>query len=108
MCWMPDLKFDLDDDLSVSDLRRVDEWTPRLQKTGKLRLQRRGETLGVILSAREWKALKARTERAEEALRLVEDSRDRRIVSERENGRPARGKKSSATVDRERKDAGLP
>ncbi len=102
---MPDLKFDLDDDLSVSDLRRVDEWTPRLQKTGKLRLQRRGETLGVILSAREWKALKARTERAEEALRLVEDSR---IVSERENGRPARGKKSSATVDRERKDAGLP
>lgn len=104
---VPDLKFDLEDDLSVSDLRRVDEWAPRLQKSGKLRLQRRGAIVGVILSSREWTALKDRTERAEEALRRIEDARDRQIILEPEGGQPLRGKKLSAAVERELKDAGL-
>jgi hypothetical protein len=51
--------------------------------------------------------LKDRTERAEEALRRIEDARDRQIILEPEGGQPLRGKKLSAAVERELKDAGL-
>src|ERR1019366_4127603 len=43
---MPDLKFDLEDDLSTSDLRKVDQWESRLSEAGKLRVQRNGRVLG--------------------------------------------------------------
>jgi hypothetical protein len=81
-----ELKFNLDDDLSVSDLRKVDEWEPRLSEAGKLRLQRRGEVLGVLLSPRAWRALKEQTERYEQLLCRIEDERNRRIIDERGEG----------------------
>jgi hypothetical protein len=104
---MTDLKFDLEDDLSVSDLRKVDEWEPRLSEAGKLRLQRRGEVLGVLLSPRAWRALKEQTERYEQILGSIEDERDRRIIAERDEPPLLRGEELRDTLQREFEEAGL-
>jgi hypothetical protein len=104
---MADLKFDLEDDLSVSDLRKVDLWESRLSATGKLRLQRSGKILGVLISPHAWHALKEQNERYERTLRLIEDERDGRIIAEREGGPLLRGPELSAALYRELKDAGL-
>lgn len=104
---MAELKFDLDDDLSVSDLRKVDSWAPRLSETGKLRLQRRGEVVGVLLSPTAWRELTAQNERYEQALRLIENERDRQIIAEREGGKLMRGKPLRDALSRELKEAGL-
>jgi len=104
---MSDLKFELDDDLSVSDLRKVETWAPRLSEAGKLRLQRRGEVVGVLLSPRAWRELTSQNERYEQALRLIENERDSRIIAEREGGRLSRGKTLSNAVGRALKEAGL-
>jgi hypothetical protein len=104
---MSELKFDLDDDLSVSDLRKVETWASRLSEAGKLRLQRRGEVIGVLLSPRAWRELTTQTERYEQALRLLENDRDSQIIAEREGGRLARGNALSGAVGRELKEAGL-
>jgi hypothetical protein len=104
---MSDLKFDLEDDLSVSDLRKVDEWEPRLSEAGKLRLQRRGEVLGVLLSPRAWRALKEQTERYEQVLRLIEDERDRRIIAQREADPLLRGEELRDALGQELKKTGL-
>ena len=106
-CLMPDLKFDLEDDLNVSDLRKVDEWGPRLSEAGKLRLQRRGEVLGVLLSPRAWHALKEQTERYEQMLNDIEDERHRRIIAKREEHPLLRGAELRDAVKSELKEAGL-
>ncbi len=104
---MTELKFDLDDDLSVSDLRKVESWAPRLSEVGKLRLQRRGEVIGVLLSPSAWRELTSQNERYEQALRLIENERDSNIIAEREGGRLARGKALSDALGRDLKEAGL-
>jgi hypothetical protein len=106
-CLMADMKFDLEDDLNVSDLRKVDEWEPRLSEAGKLRLQRRGEVLGVLLSPRAWRALKEQTERYEQILNDIEDERDRRIIAEREEHPLLKGAELRDAVKSELKEAGL-
>lgn len=107
MVTVTELKFDLDDDLSVSDLRKVDAWAPRLSEAGKLRLQRRGEVVGVLLSPSTWRELTAQNQRYEETLRLIEDERDRKIIAEREGGKLLRGKALHGALGRELKEAGL-
>jgi hypothetical protein len=101
------LRFDLEDDLSVSDLRKVDSWSPRLTKAGKLRLQRRGEVLGVLLSPPAWRALKDQSERYERALHEIENDHDRAVIAAREGGDLKRGKALHDAVERELKGAGL-
>jgi len=59
---MHDLRFDLNDDLNVTELRNIDAWQSRLSGAGKLRLQLHGEIVGVLLSPDEWLALKAQVE----------------------------------------------
>ncbi len=104
---MAELKFDLDDDLSVSELRKVDTWAPRLSQIGKLRLQRRGEVVGVLLSPSAWRELTAENERYEQALRLIENEHDRKMIAERESGKLLRGKPLRDALSRELKEAGL-
>jgi hypothetical protein len=104
---MAELRFNLDDDLSVSDLRKVEDWTSRLSHSGKLRLQRRGEVVGVLLSPNAWRELTAQNERYEEALHLLENERDRNIIEEREGGKLLRGKALRDALGRELKEAGL-
>jgi hypothetical protein len=104
---MADFKFHLEDELNVSDLRKVDEWEPRLSEAGKLRLQRRGEVLGVLLSPRAWRALKEQTERYEQMLDNIEDERDRRIVAKREEHLLLRGMELGDAVESELREVGL-
>jgi hypothetical protein len=99
---MPDLKFDLEDDLSTSDLRKVDQWESRLSEAGKLRVQRNGRVLGVLVSPTAWRAFKEQTEFYERALRLVENERDLQLITQREGGGPLlRGRELSVALERE-------
>jgi hypothetical protein len=105
---MPDLKFNLEDDISISDLRKVDEWEARLSKAGKLRVQRSGKLLGVLISPDAWRAFKEQTELHERLLRLIEDERDMQMIAEREGQEPLlRGAELSAALERELKADGL-
>jgi hypothetical protein len=104
---MPDLKFDLNDDVSVSDLRNVDRWFARLSRAGKLRLQRRGEVLGVLVSPREWSELKEQTEHYRQVLESVEDERDRRVIAEREHTKRLSGVRLRNSLERGLKKAGV-
>lgn len=105
---MPDLKFNLEDDISISELRKVDEWEARLSKAGKLRVQRSGKVLGVLISPDAWRAFKAQTELHVRLLRLVEDERDMQMIAEREGQEPLlRGAELSAALERELKADGL-
>lgn len=94
---MSDLRFDLEDDVSVTELRELDRWQSRLAKAGKLRVQRRGEVVGVLLSPAEWNAVKAQ----------IEDGRDRAIVASRNDGELLSGKKLQIALERELKKARL-
>lgn len=105
---MPDLKFGLEDDLSISDLRRVDEWESRLSVAGKLRVQRSGKLLGVLISPMEWRAFKEQTELHERVFQLIENERDAQIVAEREGPGPLmRGTELREAVERELREDGL-
>lgn len=94
---MPDLRFGLEDDVSVTELRELDRWQSRLAKAGKLRVQRRGEVVGVLLSPAEWNAVKAQ----------IEDGRDRGVVASRTGGEVLTGKKLRSSLERELKKAKL-
>lgn len=94
---MSDLKFDLEDDVSVTELRELDRWQSRLTKVGKLRIQRRGEVVGVLLSPAEWNAVKTQ----------IEDGRDRLVVTSRADGKVATGKTLRSSLERELKEANL-
>jgi hypothetical protein len=104
---MADLKFDLDDALNISDLRKISLWEPRLSKIGKLRLQRNGEVLGVLVSPSEWRALAERAQAYERAFRAIEDARDRRIIAEREDGDLLIGDELDRALGVELTEAGL-
>jgi hypothetical protein len=106
---MPDLKFGLHDDVSIGDLRQVDEWQQRLSDRGKLRVQRRGEVLGVLLSPKAWAALEKQTMLFEQVLGQIEDERDLRLIEarEREGGEFLSGDALASAVERELEEAGL-
>lgn len=48
--------FDLDDDLSLTDLRSPG-WLQKLHQTGKLRILQRNKTVGVLVEPAVWGAL---------------------------------------------------
>jgi hypothetical protein len=105
---MPDLKFDLDDDLSISDLRKVDEWEARLSRAGKLRVQRSGKLLGVLISTAAWREFKEQTERYQRVLGLVENERDAQIIAGREGQGPLlRGPELRDALEQELEKDGL-
>ncbi len=94
---MPDLRFDLEDDLSITELRNVDQWQPRLAKAGKLRVQRHGAVVGVLLSPDEWKAMKEQ----------IENARDRELIADRSGAKVLSGRKLRSALEKELKEAGL-
>jgi hypothetical protein len=105
---MQDLKFDLEDDLSISDLRKVDEWEERLSRSGKLRVQRSGKVLGVLISTTAWREFKEQTERYERFLRVIENERDTQVIAEREGRGPLlRGLELRDAFEQELKKDGL-
>ncbi len=85
---MADLRFELEDDLNITDLRKVDEWSKRLAEAGKLRVQRSGKVLGVLVSPDAWREFRDQTARYERALRAVENERDLQLIDQREDEEP--------------------
>jgi hypothetical protein len=105
---MPDLKFDLEDDLSISDLRKVDQWETRLSNTGKLRIQRSGKVLGVLISTTAWRELKEQAERYERFLHLIENEHDAQVIAARDGQGPLlRGSALRDALEGELKEDGL-
>jgi hypothetical protein len=104
---MAELKFNPGDDVSVSDLRKVEDWTSRLSESGKLRLRRRGEVVAVLLSPSAWRELAIQSGRYDAALRFLEDERDQKIIEARKGGNLLRGKVLREALGRELKKAGL-
>jgi hypothetical protein len=106
---MSDLKFGIDDDVNVGDLRQVREWEQRLRDRGKLRVKRRGEVLGVLVSPAAWAVLEQNTNSLREILGRIEDERDTRIVEERERegAEFLSGETLASAVESELKEAGL-
>jgi hypothetical protein len=100
------LKFDLDDDISVSDLRG-EAWPERLTEVGKLRVQRRGQTVGVLLSPHEWHALRKALDRYASLFAWVEDDADRALFLAREDGEFRGGPEQAAALSAALKKAGL-
>jgi len=103
---MHSLKFDLDDDISVSDLRG-EAWPERLTEVGKLRVQRRGQTVGVLLSPREWYALRNALDRYASLFAWVEDDADRALFVAREDGEFRGGPAQAEALSAALKEAGL-
>ena len=103
---MPHLHVELDDDITVTDLRG-ETWPERLVEAGKLRVQRRGQTVGVLLSPQEWRALRQALGRYEALFDRLEEDGDRRLISEREEGVLGRGPTQAQELESELARIGL-
>lgn len=89
------LRFDLDASIGVSDLRSEARVEVSLQEHARLRVQRRGEAVGVLVAPSAWRQLVAYVERLERAVADLDDLLDiqdvRAIVAARESdGQPQR------------------
>jgi hypothetical protein len=100
------LKFDLDDDITVSDLRG-EAWPERLSEVGKLRVQRRGQTVGVLLSPHEWHVLRKALDRYASLFAWVEDDADRALFAARDDGEFLGGRAQAEALSAALKKAGL-
>ena len=83
---MIDLRFELDANISLSELRNEKELTDRLGHFHKLRVQRRGDTLGVLISRDEWQEIAEAITQYEALLEEAEDAIVKRIIDERAGG----------------------
>jgi hypothetical protein len=75
--------FDLDADISVSELRQEDVLGERLGAHRRLRLRRRNDILGVVVSADEWRAHTDYVRDLEARVERHEDDAVRALISER-------------------------
>ncbi len=80
---MANFDFDLDAAVSVSDLRG-DDWPSRLAKYGQLRVERRGDVVGILVSRKQWQSLKALIADFERRLETAEDEFVGRLIESRE------------------------
>ena len=78
-----DLGFGIDADVSLSQLRNGEEWTVKLREHQKLRVQRRGDTLGVLLSKEAWQAIGEQIMRYDAIVEQFEDAEAERLIDER-------------------------
>jgi hypothetical protein len=75
--------FDLDADISVSELRHEELLGERLHAHRRLRLRRRNDVLGVVVAADEWRAHTDYVRRLEAQLERHEDDAVRALITER-------------------------
>ncbi len=83
--------FDLDAAVTVSELRRESDWESRLERFGKLRVERRGRgpsaIVGVLVAPEVWRALKEMLTR----LDALEEAEVARLIEAREGAPLASG-----------------
>jgi hypothetical protein len=75
--------FELDADISISELRRDDVLDQRLRDFRQLRLRRRNDTLGVVVAADYWRFLAAYVRDLEAQVERYEDAAAGAIVAQR-------------------------
>ncbi len=78
--------FDLDADISLSELRRDEVLGERLRTHRRLRLRRRNEVLGVVVSAEEWRVYTEYVRQLEVQVERHEDEAVRALINERAPG----------------------
>lgn len=86
-----DLGFRIDADVSLSQLRHGEEWTDKLREHQKLRVQRRGDTLGVLLSREAWQAIGEQIMRYEAIVEELEDAEAERLIDHRSDAKLEQG-----------------
>ena len=75
--------FDLDADITVSELRHEDVLDHRLATHRQLRVRRRNDTLGVLVEASAWRELADYVRRLESQLDRYENHAVREIIGRR-------------------------
>jgi hypothetical protein len=75
--------FNLDADISVSELRQDDVLDARLRTFHRLRLRRRNDVLAVVVQADTWRTLAAHVRNLEAQLERFEDAEALALVRER-------------------------
>jgi len=85
------LGFGLDADVSLSQLRNGEEWTDKLREHQKLRVQRRGDTLGVLLSKEAWHAIGEQIMRCDAIVEQIEDAEAERLIDQRSDAKLEQG-----------------
>jgi diphthamide synthase subunit DPH2 len=95
---MAELGFDLEAAVSLSELRG-EEWPNRLEHFGKLRVERRGEVVGVLLSRQQWQAVAETIRELEQRLETAEDEIVRTIIDRRSDAKLKRGPSLRAGVE---------
>lgn len=80
---MLDIVGSLDAEISVTELRREELVTERLERHHAVRVRRRGEVIGVLLDANLWSQLEARFERLEAELEAYEDQAVLALIASR-------------------------
>ncbi len=78
--------FDLDADITVSELRQEELLDERLHVHHQLRLRRRNEVLGVVVAADHWRELAAYVRQLEAQVERHEDEAVRRLIAQRAPG----------------------
>ncbi len=71
---LPATQIDLDAEISVSELRSEELFDRRLQAHSALRLRRRNDLLGVIVSTERWKSIEETIRHLSAALEQLEDA----------------------------------
>jgi PHD/YefM family antitoxin component YafN of YafNO toxin-antitoxin module len=75
--------FDLDADISVTELRNEEALTQRLHDHDALRLRRRNEVLGVVVSAEKWRRITQALEAYEATIEEHEEEAVRSLIAAR-------------------------
>lgn len=78
--------FNMDADITVSELRQEEVLGERLHAHHRLRLRRRNDVLGVIVEAAEWRALSAYVQDLEAQVQRYEDQAVRSLIAQRTPG----------------------
>ncbi len=103
---MANLDFELDAAVSVSELRN-DEWPARLAQYGHLRVERRGDVLGILVSRKQWQSLKSIIADLEHRLEAAEDEIVGRVIEQREGASLRQGEVLRSQAQRELRRRGL-
>jgi PHD/YefM family antitoxin component YafN of YafNO toxin-antitoxin module len=79
----PATQIDVDAEISVSELRSEEVFDRRLRAHSALRLRRRNDLLGVIVSTERWKSIEETIRRMSEALENLEDAATLSLIERR-------------------------
>ncbi|HTU71522.1 MAG TPA: hypothetical protein VMF11_14565 [Candidatus Baltobacteraceae bacterium] len=75
--------FDLDADITLSELREEDTLRKRLEAHHRLRVRRRSDVIGVLVDAHAWRAIESHLRELEQVIERYEEQAAHTIVADR-------------------------